>query len=216
MLKPHVSGEVLQAILRAEAMHGVIQVTAPDRFILDNDEKILVVGLYSLVAEHHSAILYLLRGGGYGGSALALVRPLIDAAYRAHWIYSCAKPEIVERIKAGEDCYPGLINMAEAVEKKIDSDGFFTSVSPYIKALHGFTHGGIEQLGRRFDDSGNVSATYTDGELQEVISVTTAHLTALTVAWCQLISDSPRDQEPISTLISDKYSELYGRVDESV
>jgi hypothetical protein len=57
---------------------------------------------------------------------LALVRPLLDAAYRAHWIYSCAKPEIIERIKAGDDCYPGLINMAEAVDKKMDTDGFFT------------------------------------------------------------------------------------------
>jgi hypothetical protein len=210
MLKPHVSEDLLKNIIRAEALHGFIQITSPDRIIIDTDEKTLVAGLYSLVQEHHSAILYLLRAGQFGGSALTLVRPLLDAAYRAHWIYSCAKPDIIERIKAGEDCYPGLINMAEAVEKKMDTDGFFTTVSPYIKALHGFTHGGMEQIGRRFDDVGNVNPAYSDEELEEVISVTTAHLAALAVAWCQIVSTAPREQETLSKLISDKYSELYG------
>jgi hypothetical protein len=77
MLTPHVSDEVLQAITRAEVMHGYIQNTLPGSMTLDSDEKILIVGLLALVEEHHGAILYLLRTGQYDGSAFALARPLI-------------------------------------------------------------------------------------------------------------------------------------------
>jgi hypothetical protein len=36
--------------------------------------------------------------------------------------------------------------------------GLFSQVMPYIASLHGYTHGGLEQLGRRFDENGNVKA----------------------------------------------------------
>jgi hypothetical protein len=166
VIKPTVSKELLLGVHQAEAMHNFIMETIPHDLILDTDEKTLVTALYSLVQEHHGAILYLLRTGRFDGSALALTRPLIDAAYRAHWIYSCARPEIIQRIRAGEDCYPGLLNMADAIEAKMATDGLFTSINPYIKALHGYTHGGLEQLGRRFDAEGHVRPTYRDGEKQ--------------------------------------------------
>ena len=155
--KPHVSPELLASVERAEAMHNFVIATAPDTFKLDSDTKTLVVSLYALVVEHHGAILCLLKSGRFDGSAFALVRPLVDACYRAHWICYCAKPEIVARVYGGENCYPGLIKMAEEVEKCTQTDGFFTAIAPHIAALHGYTHGGLEQLGRRFDAAGNVS-----------------------------------------------------------
>ena len=190
-------------------MHGFIQKTMPDKFVPDTDVKLLVASIFSLVMEHHGAILYLLRAGQFDGSAFALVRPLIDCAYRAHWIYACAKPDIVLRIKNGEDVYPGLVNMAEEIEKKVDADGVFRSITPYIKALHGYTHGGLEQLGRRFDAAGNVSPNYSDGEKLVAIKSTTAHFTALSIAWCQLVSSDPPDEEPRSKAISDFYIAQY-------
>ena len=129
-------------------MHNFILRTIPDKFLSDTDEKILVAAFFSLSLEHHGAILHLIREGQFDGSAFALVRPLIDAAYRAHWIYACAKPEIVLRIKKGEDVYPGLPNMASEIEKRSDAGGIFATIGPYLRALHGYTHGGLEQLGR--------------------------------------------------------------------
>jgi hypothetical protein len=171
--------------------------------------KLLVASLFSLAMEHHGAILYLLRAGQFDGSAFSLIRPLIDCAYRAHWIYACAKPDIVLRIKNGEDVYPGLVNMAVEIEKKIDADGIFQSITPYIKGLHGYTHGGLEQLGRRFDAAGNVRPNYSDGEKLEAIRSTTGYFTALSIAWCQLISSDPPDKEPRSKAISDCYITQY-------
>lgn len=142
--KPTVSKEILEEIAKAETMHNFILATMPGGFVSDTDVKILVAALFSLTLEHHGAILYLLKAGQFDGSAFTLVRPLVDGTYRAHWIYACAKPDIVVRIKNGEDVYPGLINMATEVEKKSDAGGMFAAIAPYIHALHGYTHGGIE------------------------------------------------------------------------
>src|SRR6185312_11121226 len=146
---PPVSKQLQDGIHKAELMHNLIQETIPDKFVGDTDQKIIVAAFFSLVSEHHGAILNLLKAARFDGSALALVRPLIDGAYRAHWIYSCASPDSVTRVKNGENVYPRFTNMADEIEQKVDTDGMFASIKPYINALHGYTHGGLEQLSHR-------------------------------------------------------------------
>jgi hypothetical protein len=202
--------EALKAELdRAIAMHTFVVWNVPDKFTGDTDEKLLVGSYFSLILEHHGAILHLLQAGQFDGSALALVRPLIDAAYRAHWVYSSASPENIAKLRNGEKCDPGLINMAEAVEKNVDAGGFFLTITPYINALHGYTHGGLEQLGRRFDAAGDIRPTYSDGEKTEAIRATTAHLVALAIAWCQIASGDNTVDNPNATAISIEYQKLY-------
>jgi len=207
---PTVSKKLLDEIHKAELMHDFVMRSIPDRFEGDTDQKLLVAAIFSLAAEHHGAILHLLKSGRFDGSALALVRPVIEGAYRAHWIYSCARPDIVVRIKNGENVYPGLINIATEIEKKMNADGMFASITPYINALHGYTHGGLEQLGRRFDATGlEVRPNYSDDLKSEAIKATTAHLTALAIAWCQLVSAERPEKEPLSKKISDHYVAEY-------
>lgn len=86
----------------------------------------------------------------------------------------------------------------------------FASIAPYINALHGYTHGGLEQLGRRFDATGDVRPNYGDGEKLEAITATTAHLTVLAIGWCQLVSTEAPEKEPRSKAISDHYNAEYG------
>lgn len=205
-----ISAALQGEINRSAEVHTFIVKNIPDKFIGDSDEKILVGSFFSLVLEHQSAILHLLGTGIFDGSALALVRPLIDAAYRAHWVYCCASPENLAKLRAGDKCDPGLINMAEAIEKAVDTGGFFLTISPYIKALHGYTHGGLEQLGRRFNADGDIQPNYSDEEKNEAIRSTTAHLTALAIAWCQLASGDNTSDNPNAKAISDFYSEKYG------
>ena len=45
-------------------------------------------------------------------------------------------------------------HMADEIEKKVNADGLFATIKPYINTLHGYTHGGMEQLGRRFNATG--------------------------------------------------------------
>lgn len=210
---PQVSKELLDRIAVAETMHDFVLATVPQQLKLDTDEKLLVVALFSLAVEHHGAILYLLRSGKFDGSAFALTRPLIDAVYRAVWIHLCATSQHIHSIKNGDFRYPGLPNMADAVEKRMNyTNGLFTIIKPFITSLHRYTHGGLEQLARRFDDQGNVCATYDDGSKIEVTNVTTAYLVMLAVAWCQIEAGGQPDQEPRSAAIMERYNELYGTV----
>lgn len=208
--RPVVGKIVLDRIQNAERMHDFILRAVPEKFLSDTDEKILVVAFFSLAVQHHAAILHLLRDGRFDGSALALVRPLIEATYRAHWVYACSSPEQVAQIKKGRDVYPRFPDMASEVEAKIDAGGIFAEIKPYINSLHGYTHGGLEQLGRQFNAAGDVQPNYSDGVKSETINATTAYLTALAIAWCQLTATEVPDKEPRSKAISDKYIELYG------
>jgi len=203
--------QVLDQIAVAETMHNFVLQTVPQEFKTDTDEKTIIVAFFSLMVEHHGAILTLLKAGRFDGSAFALVRPLVDAVYRAFWVHFCAKPEHLEAIRKGEGPYPGLPNMADEVEKHMSyTGGLFAALKASVKALHGYTHGGLEQLGRRFDPSGNVRPNYQTGEKLEVINSTTAYLVMLAVAWCQIVDGGPPEKEQQSALIMDRYNELFG------
>jgi hypothetical protein len=191
-------------------MHNFVLEAVPQAFKTETDEKTIIVALFSLVVEHHGAILTLLKTGRFDGSVFALVRPLVDAVYRAFWVHFCAKPEHLAAIRNGDSPYPGLPNMADEVEKKMDAtDGLFTAVKPHIKSLHGYTHGGLEQLGRRFDASGDVRANYAAGEKLEVVNSTTAYLVILAIAWCQIVDGGPPEKEERSASIMERYSEVF-------
>ena len=208
-IQPSVSEALRKELDRAAEMSGFIQNTIPQRFTGDT-ENVLVGALFSLLMEHHRAIPHLLGIGSFDGSALALVRPVVDAAYRAHWIYACAKPDDLQRISNGDSSvYPRYPQIADAVEAQVDAGGLFLMIKPYIKALHGYTHGGLEQLARRFSATGNLIPNYSDEEKTEAINATTAHLTALAIAWCQLVGDQDSAGVSRSAAISNHYTEHY-------
>jgi len=210
---PEVSKEIVERIGVAETMHNFVLATVPDKLILDTDQKVIIVALLSLTIEHHGAILHLLRSGRFDGSAFALTRPLVDAVYRAFWVQFCATPKHLEAIRKGDFQYPPLPNMADEVEKHMGyTGGLFTIVKPFVIALHGYTHGGLEQLGRRFDDQGNVRAAYDDGAKIEVVNATTSYLVMLAVAWCQIVAGGQPEKEPMSAAIMTRYSELFGKL----
>lgn len=208
--QPNVSKEVWDEIQKAERMRDFILASIPGTIVLDTDEKVLVAGYFSLTIEHHGAILYLLRTGTFDGSASALVRPLVEAAYRAHWTYCCATPDQLASARRGMSVYPGLSKMTSDVSNRIPAGGIFAAVKRYINTMHGYTHGGFEQLSRRFDAGGNISPTYSDAEKLDVIIATTAHLNALSIAWCVLTSDDDSGDASCAKAVSDYYRALYG------
>ncbi len=211
--EPTVSQELLLQVDLAEKMHNFVLANVPDRLILDTDEKTVLVALFSLTIEHHGAILHLLKSGRFDGSALALTRPLIDCVYRGLWLHCAGKSEHFDTVRTGGSPYPGLPNMADSIDKRLpDTDGLFQILKPFITALHGYTHGGLEQLGRRFDAEGNVCASYSDGERVEVVRATTSYVVMFAVAWCQIYAGGDPNAEPRSAAIMQHYSERYGEL----
>lgn len=96
----------------------------------------------------------------------------------------------------------------DALDKYI-GDSVFGGLKANVQTLHGFTHGGIEQLGRRFDLEGNLGANYPDNEKIEAVRVATATYVLLSSVFCKAASGIP-DKDERSTAIEARYAELYG------
>lgn len=138
----------------------------------DDDRNILLMAHWALVFDHHKAILNNIQNR-WCGSAFALVRPIVESLVRSH-VAIKGSPE--DERKLQQDEYrTNLETIGPWIDKEFGADGLFTSFlnEKARKALHSYTHGGISQLGRRFDGH-NLEPTYDDGEIIEVIRVSTS------------------------------------------
>lgn len=121
----------------------------------------------------HKAILSLLANKYYG-AAFALVRPLLETSIRAH-LMLCGSDEVVKQIL--EDKYRTNFG---TVGKEIDAAfGLEDYMDKFLieakTALHGYTHIGMHQLGRRFTGD-DLLPNYSDDEIREVIRTSTSAL----------------------------------------
>ena len=171
-----------------------------------------MIALYSLVEEHHSAILGLFKLGAYDGSALALIRPVIDAALRAHWTYSVATPDHLSKIRVNKATYPNDINrIAAEIDKKMKTGGIFSAIKTYVPTMHAYTHGGFEQLVYRFDENGDIRPNYPHLVKVRAIVAVTGYFAGVAIALLQMQSENPED-DPRAKAISDLYVSMYGAV----
>jgi hypothetical protein len=142
------------------------------------DRNVLLIAYWALMFDYHKGILSLLRFEFYG-AAFALVRPVVEAVVRAH-ITLMGSEDDLARIQ--KDDYK--VNFKE-IGAKIDAafgleglmEKFLNDVTR--SALHSYTHSGLLQLGRRFDGN-DIKPNYSDGEIIEVIRVTTSAIFMVT------------------------------------
>jgi len=208
-IQPHLSPELRAELERAHSFHTFATQTFPDAFTVASDRVNMLAAKTHLADDLYGSILYLLGAGGpYDGGAFALLRPLIEASVEAQWQFFCASDETFRRAYAGEDVDPGLPNMMDELDKEI-GDSVFAGLRANVKVLHGFTHGGIEQLGRRFDTEGNLHANYSDGEKVEAIRVSTSTFALISSIFCQA-SSSAAQKDARSAAIEAKFADLYG------
>lgn len=105
-------------------------------------------------------------------AATALVRPVIEVMVRAHVVLICSPDDL---LKIQQDAY--RVNFADVGPQIDKAFGLGSLMEDFLKGasktLHSYTHGGILQVGRRFDGS-DLKPRYTDGEIIEVIHTTTS------------------------------------------
>jgi hypothetical protein len=130
-----------------------------------------LMAYWSLVFEFHRGIVCLLSHKFYG-AAFALVRPTIEATVRAHIVIMGSAEDVR---KLHEDEYrTNLATIGGEIDKAFGTDNLFENfLTNARKALHSYTHAGVLQLGRRFSGT-DLVANYSDGEIQEVIRVSTS------------------------------------------
>ena len=138
----------------------------------------LVLLHWSLVFEHHQGMMLLLRNG-FPAPAFALMRPLEEAFLRSFVAMNGTEEEAVALWKGTYK------TKFEVVWRRIyEKIGLQPNIGPWlqtkIKGLHGFTHGGKEQLVRQASGS-DIISSYTDDEVRGLVQETMpiAFLTAL-------------------------------------
>lgn len=150
---------------------------------------------WSLIFDHHQGMLLLLRHG-FHAPAFALMRPLEEAFLRLF----VAMHGTENQAKA---IWNGTYNTEfEVVWKQVyEKIGLEPRVDSWfkdkVKALHGFTHGGKEQLVRQARGSDIVSC-YTEDEVRSLVRETMpiALLTALlTTAFLEYPAEHQRAVE---------------------
>ena len=138
---------------------------------VDQTRDRILVAYWSLVFDYDKSILHLLRAGFYGG-VFALVRPLVEALVRAH-IALIGSDDDIAKIKADE-YHVNFKTIGAQIDTAFALDGLFDKFLNRARAaLHSFTHSGLSQLGRRYS-GGDLQARYEDGEIIEVIHVSTS------------------------------------------
>lgn len=142
------------------------------------DRDVLLLAYWSLIFDYHKGILLLLREKFYG-SAFTLIRPSLEVVIRAHVAVKGSESDI-RRIQ--RDRYRVDFSRAGRwIDKTFGTEQIMQDLLQRSgSALHGYTHAGIHQLGRRFDGN-DIAANYSNEEILEVIRVTTSGLFMVTI-----------------------------------
>jgi hypothetical protein len=159
-----------EAIRYSTAAHGFIwsqlQITA----FPSNPRFDLVLAYVAIALEHQHAIINLV-GLRLIGSALALFRPQVETTFRGLWVNLIASDEQVNAISHnGEEPFPRFRQMATELDTQYRADGWLARFADRWASLNGYTHSGLEQLGRRFRDDGNIAPNYPDEMISELVT----------------------------------------------
>ena len=163
----------------------------------DEERNILLMGYWALIFDFHKAILGLIPRQLYGG-AFALVRPLLESLVRAH---VAVKGSAAEVKSLQEDTYhTDFDKIGEWMDKEFATERLFTNfIGGAQAALHSFTHAGLSQIGRRFEGH-DLKPSYNDGEIVEVIRVSTSAVwmvTNLVTIHLGFIKEANQAREPL-------------------
>ena len=137
----------------------------------DDDRNILLMAYWALLFDFHRSILNLVPEPLCGG-AFALVRPCMEAVARAH----VAVKGTAAHVKSlQDDTYrTDFFTIGPWIDSVFGAGDLFTKFFDRARdALHSYTHAGISQLGRRYDDH-NLRPSYRDEEIIEVVRVCTS------------------------------------------
>lgn len=154
-----------------KAMQSAKPILGKHRFPIDH-RTLTVIGFVSVLIEHQESILLLVMHDN-AGSASALVRPVIEGAYRALWINLPATDAEVKKFNENDKIELGFGDIAKALDKAYDIGDFFRDFKTRAwKHLNSYTHGGMHQIGRRFVKH-EVANNYSEKEIYEITSMVT-------------------------------------------
>lgn len=175
------SNELREHLIRCErAMQSVKPILGKHGFPTDG-RTLTVIGFISWLIEHHESILLLVMHGMVG-SASALLRPVVEGSYRALWVNLPATDAEVKKFNERDEIDLRFGEIAAALDTAYGMEGFFQNLKDRTwKHLNSYTHGGMQQIGRRFVKN-EVANNYSEAEIYEMTTTATT-IILLTVSF---------------------------------
>lgn len=116
--------------------------------IRDTSPASVVGALLTVQLQHCDSILLLLMTRRSDASAEALLRPAFESFARLTWV--CEDELRALAVTANTLRFPSLSFLLHRMSKKNSKKYSKTGIDNSMKTLHGFTHGGMEQLTQYF------------------------------------------------------------------
>ena len=141
-----------------------------------SERRVLAFMYFSQAAEHHSAIILLIRSQLYG-SSLALCRAVFEIMYRSNWVAHQGTDSDVDSILKGDDFkFPSLGTMGDHLDEGLNGvEQFVALKEAHWKELNSFTHSGALQLMRRHKGE-SIEPNYPIEELISAVKLVTASM----------------------------------------
>ncbi|MGV2870594.1 DUF6988 family protein [Colwellia sp. E150_009] len=149
--------------------------------------------LYGVSLLQHSldigdAIIILVESN-LPGPSLSLCRPLLESYVRGVWLLEVATESEIQKFIGGK-C-PNFPTLVSAIESSGDPAGKWIkeTVDLNLKSFHDLTHGGIEQVARRFSEDA-IEPTYPDDEVSNVLALASDIQMAVSARLLELANDT--------------------------
>jgi hypothetical protein len=138
----------------------------------DDYRTMTVIGFISMLIEHQESVL-LLAMHDKAGSASALVRSIVEGAFRGLWINLPATDEQVKKFNEKDKIDLEFGELATTLDTAYGMGDFFQDFKTRTwKHLSSYTHGGMHQIGRRFVKH-EVANNYSELEIYEMTTAVT-------------------------------------------
>jgi hypothetical protein len=170
--KKGMTKELKEHLIRCEkAMQSAKPILGRHSFP-DDRRTSTVIGFISVLIELQESIV-LLVVYDKPGSATALLRVVVEGAYRALWINLPATDAEVEKFNQKDQIDLRFGEIAGALDNAYATGDFFQDFKGRSwEHLNSYTHGGMHQIGRRFVKH-EVTNNYSEEQLCESTTVAT-------------------------------------------
>lgn len=163
------------------------------------------MGYTHIVVTHTNSIITLASDSA-DASAMALMRPLVEAHLRGLWLHDVASDDQIQGFIEGKRTFPTRWNeILTAIQPRYPA-GLFVHAERNYETMCGYTHGGVEQVSRVIDAEGQIRSNYPD----ELVS-SNMRLSVGTLATHATIVCFALERPEAATEIRDRYQQRFGR-----
>ena len=195
---------VAEEVNKAARMHEFVEDILAGAYP-DNLRSRLFGAFMAICLSHHEAILILVQNESLGGSALALLRPLVESAYRGVYLGLIATDAEVKQIADDKFRYPKFNEIAASLDRHMATGSLYTMYGGQTwSLLNDLTHTGVVQLASRRGADGRMGSNYETEVLHGLIISSTSAL--IRIAMPFLIHTKGQDA---AARVSAAYAALY-------